>query len=169
TEDQLERVFSPFGKIAHISLVCDNRGLSRGFGFIRFERPEDADAACSSLNQQVFEGRRMVVSKQTVKPSRRTIPDITTMGEPTRTLFIGNMSFEMSDKDLNDLFRDVRNVLDVRVAVDRRTGQPRGFAHADFTDAESAKQAAELLAGKSVYGRQLRVDFSRPSSQNRQV
>ncbi|KAK4987894.1 hypothetical protein LTR28_001805, partial [Elasticomyces elasticus] len=55
-------------------------------------------------------------------------------GQPTKTLFIGNMSFQMSDKDLNDLFREIRNVLDVRVAIDRRTGQPRGFAHADFID-----------------------------------
>jgi nucleolin len=79
---------------------------------------------------------------------------------PSKTLFIGNMSFEMSDKDLNDLFRDLRNVLDVRVAIDRRTGQPRGFAHADFVDIASATQAKEALSQKTVYGRQLRVDYS---------
>lgn len=74
------------------------------------------------------------------------------------------MSFEMSDKDLNDLFREVRNVIDVRVAIDRRTGQPRGFAHADFIDVDSAVKAAELLSGKEIYGRKLRVDFSESSS-----
>lgn len=71
------------------------------------------------------------------------------------------MSFEMSDKDLNDLFRDIRNVMDVRVAIDRRTGQPRGFAHADFIDVASATKARELLQEKVIYGRQLRVDFSK--------
>lgn len=79
---------------------------------------------------------------------------------PSKTLFIGNLAFEMSDADLNKLFRDIRNVIDVRVAIDRRTGQPRGFAHADFIDAESAMKGKEQLFGKEVYGRVLRVDFS---------
>jgi nucleolin len=79
---------------------------------------------------------------------------------PSKTLFIGNLAFEMTDQDLNKLFRDIANVIDVRVAIDRRTGQPRGFAHADFTDVESAQKAAELLEGKEVYNRGLRIDFS---------
>jgi nucleolin len=87
---------------------------------------------------------------------------------PSKTLFIGNIPFEMSDADLNKLFRDIRNVLDVRVAIDRRTGQPRGFAHADFVDIESAAKGKEALTGKDVYGRKLRVDFSggRPRSRD---
>ena len=79
---------------------------------------------------------------------------------PTSTLFIGNMSFEMSDKELNELFRTVRNVTDVRVAIDRRTGQPRGFAHADFTDVESATKAKEYLSGLEIHNRKLVSDFA---------
>ena len=77
------------------------------------------------------------------------------------------MSFEMSDKDLNDLFREIKGVVDVRVAIDRRTGQPRGFAHADFQDVESATNALEVLKTKEVYGRRLRIDYSQNSTQTR--
>jgi len=91
-----------------------------------------------------------------------------TMNPPSKTLFIGNMSFQMSDKDLNDLFRDVRNVLDVRVAIDRRNGQPRGFAHADFTDVPSAEKAKEALQNKVLYGRELRVDYGRSGTTTRE-
>lgn len=66
----------------------------------------------------------------------------------------------MSDRDLNNLFREIKNVIDVRVAIDRRTGQPRGFAHADFVKVEDAKEAMGLLRGKVVCGRTLRVDYS---------
>lgn len=66
----------------------------------------------------------------------------------------------MSDADLNKLFRDIKNVIDVRVAIDRRSGQPRGFAHADFVDIESASLGKDALANKELYGRKLRVDFS---------
>lgn len=66
----------------------------------------------------------------------------------------------MSDRDLNNLFREIKNVIDVRVAIDRRTGQPRGFAHADFSDLPSAERALAELGGKVVCGRALRVDYS---------
>lgn len=67
------------------------------------------------------------------------------------------------------MFREIRNVLDVRVAIDRRSGQPRGFAHADFIDVASAETAKEFLEKKVVYGRQLRVDFSASSSSSTQT
>lgn len=116
---------------------------------------------------QVFEGRNLVVQFHRPKPNSKTRSAAGSFvaNPPSKTLFIGNMSFEMSDKDLNDLFRDIRNVMDVRVAIDRRTGQPRGFAHADFIDVASATRARDVLKEKVIYGRQLRVDFSKSGTQ----
>lgn len=106
----------------------------------------------------------MIVNYQ-AKPERA----VTAQNPPSKTVFVGNLAFEMSDADLNKLFRDIKNVIDVRVAIDRRTGQPRGFAHADFVDVESAIKGLEALSGKDVYGRKLRVDFSatKPRINNR--
>ncbi|KAJ6282544.1 peroxisomal targeting signal receptor [Bipolaris maydis] len=166
TPDQLKRVFSRFGDIESVRMVYDNRGLSRGFAYVEYKNVSDAQAAIDNLDMQVFEGRNLVV--QYHSPKYQTTKARSPNGEPnppTKTLFIGNMSFEMSDKDLNDLFRDIRNVTDVRVAIDRRTGQPRGFAHADFIDVASATRAKEVLKEKIIYGRQLRVDFSTSNTQ----
>lgn len=110
----------------------------------------------------------MTVQYTERKDSSRQGKPYVPQGQPSKTLFIGNMSFEMSDKDLNDLFREIRNVLDVRVAIDRRSGQPRGFAHADFIDIPSAQKAMEVLKDKEIYGRRLRVDYSQSSAQARQ-
>src|SRR6195952_2093767 len=128
------------------------------FGYVEFETTEQATAAIETKHQSVHEGRRLVVNYQNVNKRQRA------ENEPSKTLFIGNLAFEMSDLDLNKLFRDIRNVIDVRVAIDRRTGQPRGFAHADFTDVESAVKAAEMLDGKEVYNRALRLDYSLSST-----
>ncbi|KAJ9646593.1 hypothetical protein H2199_002642 [Coniosporium tulheliwenetii] len=167
SEEQLEREFSRFGPVTKTRIIYDNRGLSKGFGYVEFESEQDAARAIEQMNQQVFEGRRMTV--QYHKRREQTRLDVPRQqAAPSKTLFIGNMSFEMSDKDLNNLFRDIRNVLDVRVAIDRRTGQPRGFAHADFIDVQSAQKAMEVLKNKEIYGRKLRVDFSHSSSQTRQ-
>ena len=115
---------------------------------------------------QNFEGRRMTVqhtiNRRANNPDRRNQP-LREPSAPTKTLFIGNMAFDMSDRDLNNLFREIKNVVDVRVAIDRRTGQPRGFAHADFVDIASAEKAMAELSDKEVCGRYLRVDFSQSS------
>ncbi|KFZ19199.1 hypothetical protein V502_03783, partial [Pseudogymnoascus sp. VKM F-4520 (FW-2644)] len=159
TPQDLEREFSAYGDIVSCRVAQDARGLSKGFGYIEFKDIESARNAIEQRNQTIFEGRRLIVNymaktRNTVKPKN----------PPSKTLFIGNLAFEMTDADLNKLFRDIANVIDVRVAIDRRTGQPRGFAHADFTDVESAVKAAEMLEGKEVYNRALRLDYSVSSS-----
>ena len=124
-----------------------------------FEDAVSADKAVENLNNQVFEGRRMTVQYSIRRP-RSAMENTGPRNPPAKTLFIGNMSFEMTDKDLNELFREIKNVIDVRVAIDRRTGQPRGFAHADFIDIASAEKARKILEEKEVYGRRLRIDYS---------
>jgi RNA recognition motif-containing protein len=66
----------------------------------------------------------------------------------------------MTDRDLNELFRPLRKIVDVRVAIDRRTGQPRGFAHADFLDVDAAKEGRRTLEGMVVHGRELKVNYA---------
>jgi RNA recognition motif-containing protein len=164
TPDQLERIFSRFGEVVSVNVVKDNRGMSRGFAYVEYSNLDDAQNAISNLNQQVFEGRNLIVQPhvQKERPGRTYEPK--EPNAPSKTLFIGNMSFNMTDKDLNDLFREIRNVVDVRVAIDRRTGQPRGFAHADFVDVASAVKAFETLQGKSFHGRELRLDYTQSAT-----
>ncbi|KAL8902040.1 MAG: hypothetical protein Q9207_004905 [Kuettlingeria erythrocarpa] len=160
-EDDIRKEFEKIGPIESVKLITDNRGLSKGFCYVTFTTQDAADAAVAALHNQDFEGRRLNVQYATHSGPRgpQTRRDLTP-ASPSRTLFIGNMAFDMSDRELNNLFREIRNVIDVRVAIDRRTGQPRGFAHADFTDVDAAKEAMMVLAGKEVCGRTLRVDYS---------
>ena len=137
------------------------------FAYVDFASQEAADEAIERLNMQVFEGRRITVQYAArragpIDQNPNTVRK--NLNPPSKTLFIGNMSFEMTDRDLSNLFRGIRNVIDVRVAIDRRTGQPRGFAHADFIDVKSAMEAMKVLQEKETYGRKLRVDFSYSSS-----
>ncbi|KAK0361829.1 hypothetical protein LTR91_022407 [Friedmanniomyces endolithicus] len=181
TAPQLEAELSQFGAIANSRIVTDARGLSKGFGYVEFEDQNSADRAVREQDRKVFQGRRMAVQYHVRKErtdtsaSREYRQEGSNAGSnfgrqsraptpPSKTLFIGNMSYQMSDRDLNDLFREISNVLDVRVAIDRRSGQPRGFAHADFVDVASAEKGKEVLETKVIYGRQLKIDFSSGSS-----
>lgn len=161
-EADLKEYFSTIGEVVNAKIIYDPRGLSKGFGYVQFADIEKAKEAVEKLNNEVYQGRRLNVQYLAKPAANRMTPN-----EPTKTLFIGNMNFEMSDEDVQDLFKDIKNCIDVRVAMDRRTGQARGFAHADFTDVESAQAAKEKLAGRVFFGRALRVDFSAsPTNRN---
>lgn len=154
-ESDLKEYFSQVGEVINTKIIYDPRGLSKGFGYVQFANIEASQQAVEKLNNEVYMGRRLNVQYLAKPAANRMTPS-----EPTKTLFIGNMNFEMSDEDVQDLFKDIKNCIDVRVAMDRRTGQARGFAHADFTDVESAQAAKEKLSGRVFFGRALRVDFS---------
>lgn len=117
---------------------------------------DSATNAIEMFHDLPLDGRRILVNYS--KP-RRPVGN-RGAGAPSKTLFIGNLAYDMTDRDLNNLFSKIQNVIDVRVAIDRRTGQPRGFAHAEFIDVESAVKAKASLEDMVVCGRNLRLDFS---------
>ncbi|WPG97834.1 Nuclear localization sequence-binding protein [Acrodontium crateriforme] len=179
SEDYLREAFQKFGNVTDINIAKHPDGNPRGFAFVEFSDMSAIEAAIAEMNSTDMEGRRIVV--QQAGPRKPRAPREGRFGQregsfqprrpnelpPTTSLYIGNMSFQMSDRDLNDTFRDIQKVLDVRVAIDRRTGQPRGFAHADFVDVEASQKAKAILEQKIIYGRQLRVGYAVPIAENR--
>ncbi|RYC60627.1 hypothetical protein CHU98_g5580 [Xylaria longipes] len=163
TDVHLQEAFGKYGNIVNVVIARDGRGLSRGFGFVTFDNKESVARAISEANDSFWHGRRIKVDARKPGPSgeaRRS------QSEPTNSLYIGNIPYEASDADLNAMFRRLENVRDVRVAVDRNTGWPRGFAHCDFVDVESAKKAYQFLSQETLSGRQLRVDYAENRKSN---
>ncbi len=77
-------------------------------------------------------------------------------------LFVGNLSFNTTENDLQDAFAAYGNVLETNLMMDRATGRPRGFGFVTMGTAEEAAKAVEVLNGKSVDGRALTVNIARP-------
>jgi cold-inducible RNA-binding protein len=77
-------------------------------------------------------------------------------------LFVGNISFKMSEDDLKDLFSKSGNVLSVAIPTDRDTGRKRGFAFVEMENQEAAQAAIDAFNGKSVDGREIVVNPSKP-------
>ncbi len=74
-------------------------------------------------------------------------------------IFVGNLSFEATEQDLNDLFTtDGRQVDRVSIVTDRDSGRPRGFAFVEMANASDASEAISALDGKELHGRPLRVN-----------
>lgn len=78
----------------------------------------------------------------------------------TNKLFVRNIPFSTSDGDLAQLFSTVGDVLSARVAMDRDSGRPRGFAFVEMETAEAAQAAIGSLNEREYEGRMLFVSIS---------
>jgi RNA recognition motif-containing protein len=76
-------------------------------------------------------------------------------------LYVGNLSFETTENDLQDLFEQHGKVTDVALINDRDTGRSRGFGFVTMTDATEANAAMTAFNGKEVNGRTLTVNEAR--------
>src|ERR1700720_1780784 len=88
-----------------------------------------------------------------------------------KSLFVGNLSFQTTESELNDLFKPFGQVGRVNLVKDRETGRARGFAFVEMPNDEEAAKAVAGLDGKQVGGRKkprARLD-SRTAAEARSV
>jgi cold-inducible RNA-binding protein len=77
-------------------------------------------------------------------------------------LYVGNLSFETTENDLQDLFEQHGKVGEVALMMDRMTGKSRGFAFVTMNDTTEANAAMAAINGKEIGGRALSVNEARP-------
>ena len=77
-------------------------------------------------------------------------------------LYVGNLSYDMTDSDLSNLFSAHGSVRSAQVIMDRDTGRSKGFGFVEMESDEQAQAAIAALSGKEVNGRALTVNVARP-------
>ncbi len=77
-------------------------------------------------------------------------------------LYVGNLSFDTTENELQDLFATAGAVQEVILIQDRITGRSKGFGFVTMSSAEDAKKAISLINGKNIGGRALTVNEARP-------
>ena len=77
-------------------------------------------------------------------------------------IFVGNLSYQTTQDELHAAFAQYGNVERVNIITDRDTGQPRGFAFVEMSDAGAAQTAISQLNGAELNGRAMNVNEARP-------
>ncbi|MBD0372864.1 MAG: RNA-binding protein [Pyrinomonadaceae bacterium] len=77
-------------------------------------------------------------------------------------LYVGNLSFQTTHDDLQQLFAQAGTVESVNVIEDRETGRSRGFGFVEMASKEEGQSAIEQFNGKELNGRNLNVNEARP-------
>jgi RNA recognition motif-containing protein len=77
-------------------------------------------------------------------------------------LFVGNLSFQTGENDLQDYFAQAGAVTSVNLMLDKMTGRSRGFAFVEYATDEEAQKAIEQFHDKDFQGRKITVNVARP-------
>jgi RNA recognition motif-containing protein len=81
-----------------------------------------------------------------------------------KRLFVGNLSFDVNEAELRDLFAQSGTVADCKLVTDRDTGRPRGFGFVEMSSEAEANAAIENLNGRDYQGRTLNVNEAQERS-----
>ena len=81
-------------------------------------------------------------------------------------LYVGNLSFDTSSQDLEQVFGEIGTVESTNIIEDRDTGRSRGFAFIEMSTKEEGQNAITQLNGKEVGGRELKVNEAKPRESN---
>lgn len=163
TEDELTKLFEPYGKITSLYLEKDQEGKSKGFGFVNFEKHEDALKAVEELNDKEVGGQPIYVGRAQKK--RERLEELKKQYEATRleriskyqgvNLFVKNLDDSVDSEKLEQEFKPFGTITSARVMVDE-TGKSKGFGFVCFSSPEEATKAItemnqRMFEGKPLY------------------
>lgn len=81
-------------------------------------------------------------------------------------IYVGNLPYAVTDRELNDLFGKHGTVTSARVIIDKYSGQSKGFGFVEMPDQKEAEAAVAAVNGMDFMGRSLRVNESQPKPRN---
>jgi RNA recognition motif-containing protein len=79
-----------------------------------------------------------------------------------KRLYVGNLSYSLKSPDLEEVFRQIGDVISAKVITDMETGRSKGFAFVEMATDDLGAQAIEQLNGKEIGGRALKVTEANP-------
>jgi len=81
-------------------------------------------------------------------------------------LYVGNLSYETTEEQLNTLFSEAGEVTSAKIITDRQTGQPRGFGFVEMETKMDGQKAISMLNGRNIDGRPLAVNEAKPQQRS---
>lgn len=122
------------------------------------------------LNRQILDGPLQIFGNPSKWYSWNALPacaqrEGNVLGGRVTNIFVGNLSYQTSEAELEAAFGAYGAVERASVVRDRDSGQPRGFAFVEMTNHEEAMKAIQALNGQELNGRQINVNEARPKAE----
>jgi cold-inducible RNA-binding protein len=79
-------------------------------------------------------------------------------------IYVGNLSYQVSEEELKEEFKNFGDVKSTKIIIDRETGRSKGFGFVEMEQSEDGENAINQLNGKDLKGRNIKVNESRPKN-----
>src|SRR5258706_3907568 len=179
TEDVLRQLFEATGgTVSEVSLPKDRAtGRPRGFGFVTLSTSDEAQAARDSLDGSMQAGKSISVRPFQAEPPKReggiggprSGPGgggSAAPGAPDRTLYVGNLPYDVTQQEIETLIGSTNAGPVARVHFPTEPeGRKRGFGFVTMGTADGARGAIEALRGADLRGRRLVVNLAHPKGE----
>uniref|UniRef100_A0A8D3A1V6 Polyadenylate-binding protein n=1 Tax=Scophthalmus maximus TaxID=52904 RepID=A0A8D3A1V6_SCOMX len=162
-DEKLREVFSQYGNSMSIRVMTDDTGKSRGFGFVSFERHEDAQKAVDEMNGKEFNGKLIYVGRAQKKIERQT--ELKRKFEQMKqdhnniqlqfNLYVKNLDDGIDDERLRKEFAPFGTITSAKVMMEG--GRSKGFGFVCFSSPEEATKAVTEMNGRIVATKPLYV------------
>ncbi|GAB1291094.1 Polyadenylate-binding protein [Apodemus speciosus] len=165
-DGNLKELFSQFGKTLSVKVMRDSSGKSKGFGFVSYEKPEDATKAVEEMNGKEMSGKALFVSRAQKKVERQA--ELKHKFEQLNqerirryrgvNLYIKNLDDTIDDDRLRKEFSPFGSITSVKVML--QDGRSKGFGFVCFSSPEEATKAVTQMNGRIVGSKPLYVGLA---------
>ncbi|XP_010749490.1 polyadenylate-binding protein 1-like isoform X1 [Larimichthys crocea] len=175
TDDKLKEVFSAFGRTLSVRVMKDERGCSRGFGFVNYANHEDAQKAVAEMNGKEINGKTVYVGRAQKRLERQ--------GELKRkfdqikqdriqryqgvNLYVKNLDDSIDDERLRKEFAPYGTITSAKVMTDG--SQSKGFGFVCFSSPEEATKAVTEMNGRIVATKPLYVALAQRREERKAI
>ncbi|KAF5823704.1 hypothetical protein HanRHA438_Chr01g0042031 [Helianthus annuus] len=164
TEEVLEKSFAKFGKIVSLVIAKDENRISRGFGFVNFESPDDARKAVEDMNGFSLGSQVLYVARAQKKAEReqilrRRFEDIRKeqiMKHQGSNVYVKNIDDDVTENELKEHFSQCGTITSTKLMCDDK-GLSKGFGFVCFSTPEEANKAVNTLHGYMFHRKPLYV------------
>jgi polyadenylate-binding protein len=164
TEDSLKDMCNEAGKVISLKIMTDDGGKGKGFGFISFENPDEAEKAVDLLNNVDLSGRRLFAGRAKKKAERAA--EVKAEFDKKRqerlnrfqgvNLYIKNLDDDIDDVQLREEFAVYGTISSAKVMKDDKANS-KGFGFVCFSSPEEATKAVTEMNGRILVSKPLYV------------
>ncbi|XP_064229522.1 polyadenylate-binding protein 1-like isoform X1 [Aotus nancymaae] len=155
-DERLKDLFGKFGPTLSVKVMTDESGKSKGFGFVSFERREDAQKAVDEMNGKELSGKQIYVGRAQKKVERQTElkREFEQMKQDRITryqgvnLYVKNLDDDIDDERLRKEFSPFGTITSAKVMMEG--GRSKGFGFVCFSSPEEATKAVTEMNGRIV-------------------
>ncbi|XP_044517011.1 polyadenylate-binding protein 1-like isoform X2 [Gracilinanus agilis] len=174
-DEYLQELFSQFGKTLSVKVMVDENGQSRGFGFVNFEKHEEAQKAVSHMNGKELRGRVLYVGRAQKRSERQS--ELKRRFEQLKqervnryqgvNLYVKNLDDVIDDEKLRKEFSPYGVITSAKVMTEG--GHSKGFGFVCFSSPEEATKAVTEMNGRIVSTKPLYVALAQRKEERKAI